>query len=98
MKTNKDLYRKFCKENTDIPIFLQPFWLDIASADWDVIICSENTIDHEKYSKIIAALPYCIKGNFVTKRIFLPEINSAALWHIIAASWKPHKINFNLPS
>ena len=75
MKTNKDLYRKFCKENTDIPIFLQPFWLDIASADWDVIICSENTIDHEKYSKIIAALPYCIKGNFVTKRIFLPEIN-----------------------
>lgn len=75
MKTNRDLYRKFCKENKDIPIFLQPFWLDIASADWDVILYSENTIDHEKHSKIIAALPYCIKGNFVTKRIFLPEIN-----------------------
>lgn len=58
-KTN---YSKF------IPIFLKPEWLDIVSEKWDVELYSNN-------ETIIAALPFCVKGNILTKRIYIPDTN-----------------------
>lgn len=71
MKTYKDLYRKFCKGNTTIPIFLQPFWLDTVADAWDVLLEVEGTHNET----IVAVLPYCIKGNIITKRIYLPDVS-----------------------
>ena len=66
--TNKKLYKNFCDNNTTIPLFLQPFWLDTIAEKWEVVLVSEN-------DKIKAALPFCVKGNLFTKRIYLPDVN-----------------------
>lgn len=40
--SNKELYKQFCKEETDIPVFFQPWWLDIVThqGSWKVYIDS----------------------------------------------------------
>ena len=49
---NKEKYLEFC-EQTNVNIFIQPFWLDavVGSENWDVII-------NEKGGKIFGVLPY----------------------------------------
>jgi hypothetical protein len=54
MTNNKQQYIQFCKENPDIPIFSQPWWLDVVCSDqWDVILIKKN-------NRIIASFPYYI--------------------------------------
>ena len=69
--TNKERYRKFCATYAVVPVFSNPFWLDAVAENWDVALISES----ENESSIIAALPYCWKGNLFTKRIYLPDVN-----------------------
>ena len=67
----KQRYINLCKSDNcslQIPIFLQPFWLDAVSEKWDVAIA-------EREGKIIGVLPYCLKGTIVTKRIYLPPLS-----------------------
>lgn len=68
--TNKQIYTNFIEKHRDIyiPIFMQPFWLDNFSENWDVVLYQIN-------GQIVAALPYSIKGNLLTKRIYLPYVN-----------------------
>ncbi|MDR1459425.1 MAG: hypothetical protein LBI60_04355 [Bacteroidales bacterium] len=42
--TNKDRYEVFCKEQADIPLFLQRWWMDAVSTGkaWDVFLYEEN--------------------------------------------------------
>lgn len=51
--TNKEKYIKFCLDNLDIPIFSQPWWLDVVCGEngWDVVIV-------EKGNEIFATMPY----------------------------------------
>ncbi|MDR1698505.1 MAG: hypothetical protein LBR75_01590 [Prevotellaceae bacterium] len=55
MNQSKELYRTICKQNDDIPLFMQAWWLDAATApdgkEWDVFLCEEK-------GKIIGAMPY----------------------------------------
>ena len=70
--TNKEKYIKICKDvnySQQIPIFSTPHWLDAVSKNWDVCICEEK-------GKITGVLPYCLKGAFVTKRIYIPELTA----------------------
>jgi hypothetical protein len=60
--TNKERYRKFCATHAVVPVFSNPFWLDAVAENWDVALISES----ENESSIIAALPYCWKGNLFT--------------------------------
>jgi hypothetical protein len=69
--TNKERYRKFCATHAVVPVFSNPFWLDAVAENWDVALISES----ENESSIIAALPYCWKGNLFTKRIYLPDVS-----------------------
>jgi len=39
--TNKDLYIKICKEK-EVPLFMQPWWLDTVCAKWDVTIAKKG--------------------------------------------------------
>lgn len=66
--TNKEYYRKFCATNGVVPVFSSPFWLDAVAENWDVAIIIND-------GKVIAALPYCWKGNLLTKRIYLPVVS-----------------------
>ncbi|MCB0506788.1 MAG: GNAT family N-acetyltransferase [Bacteroidetes bacterium] len=67
--SDKNSYRNFCKEHEKIPIFSQAFWLNEVAENWDVIL------EQNKNNEIIAALPFCWKGNFITQRIYLPFLN-----------------------
>lgn len=65
--TDKEKYNIFCANNENLPIYLQPFWLDAVCVgmDWDVCL-------YEKKGEIIAALPYCIKKVMGIKYITQP--------------------------
>jgi hypothetical protein len=71
---NKEQYRKFCAANAVVPVFANPLWLDAVAEEWNVCLISESDNESES-NKIIAALPYCLKGNLLTKRIYLPDLN-----------------------
>lgn len=69
--TSKQQYIQLCARHEygkQIPIFTQPIWLDAVAENWDVVLFIEN-------KKNIAALPFCWKGNFITKRIYLPDFS-----------------------
>ncbi len=36
--SDKELYRKICTEKPGIPVFMQPWWLDVVCDEWDVAI------------------------------------------------------------
>lgn len=66
--TNKQRYRNFCTNNPEVPLFLQPFWLDAVAEKWDVVLLLEG-------EKVNAILPFCFKGKLITKRIYLPDVS-----------------------
>jgi len=35
---NKELYRKICGEKKGLPVFMQPWWLDVVCGEWDAAI------------------------------------------------------------
>jgi len=57
--TNKDKYIEFCKNKDNIPIFSQPWWLDVVSGEdeWNVSIV-------EKGGNIFATMPYYIEKKY----------------------------------
>lgn len=71
-QTNKERYIQLCSDVAflnHIPIFAQPFWLDAVAENWDVCLAIDN------HFSIVAALPFCWKGNLLTKRIYLPDVS-----------------------
>jgi hypothetical protein len=70
-ETNKEQYIQLCNAAHNqqfIPVFARPFWLDTVAENWDVALVLDG-------KTIVAALPYCWKGNFITRRIYLPDLN-----------------------
>jgi len=65
--TKKAQYRQFCEEEKAIPIFSQPWHLDIVCFDgeWDVALV-------EKGGQIVASMPYFIKQKGPYKHIAMP--------------------------
>jgi len=40
--TNKDLYIKICAEKKGVPLFLQPWWLDVVCREWDAAVARKG--------------------------------------------------------
>lgn len=40
--SNKSTYIKICEQNKELPVFVQPWWLDSVCADWDVAIAKKG--------------------------------------------------------
>ncbi len=40
--SNKEQYRKICKEKPGIPVFMQPWWLDVVCDAWEVAIARKG--------------------------------------------------------
>lgn len=53
MSVTKEAYRQLCREETSIPLFSQPWWLDAGagSENWDVALV-------EKGGRVLATMPY----------------------------------------
>lgn len=67
--TNKELYHEFCLRTSDLPIFMQDWWLDAVCAgkQWDVLL-SMN-----KNGEIQAAMPYLLRKRAWMKYIVMPQ-------------------------
>ncbi len=54
MGKNKEAYRKLCHSEADIPVFMQPWWLDVVCEgdNWDVCLAFDKT------GHITGALPF----------------------------------------
>jgi hypothetical protein len=40
--TNKGRYIQICKDEKGLPLFMQPWWLDVVCTDWDVAIAKKG--------------------------------------------------------
>ena len=67
--TNKELYREFCLRTSDLPIFMQDWWLDAVCAgkQWDVLL------SFNKNGEIQAAIPYLLRKRAWMKYIVMPQ-------------------------
>jgi hypothetical protein len=67
--STKQQYIQFCAEHPDIPIFSQPWWLDVVCPEqWDVILVEKN-------DKVIASFPFCkTKSKRIFTHIGLPPL------------------------
>ncbi|MCQ2345830.1 MAG: GNAT family N-acetyltransferase [Paludibacteraceae bacterium] len=74
--TNKELYAQLCEQNTDIPIFMQPWWLDAVCAgkEWDVILVTDR-------ETVLGAMPYLIRKRWGMKYILMPQMTQiGGIW------------------
>ena len=68
--TKKDRYKSFCLEESDIPIFSKPWYLDAVAGKnmWDVCLI-------EKGGEIVASMPYIVKRKFGFKISIMPKFS-----------------------
>jgi len=68
---SKDIYRKFCAEETTLPLFFQWWWLDAVCGEgnWNAAIV-------EKGGAIAAVMPYYIKRKYGFKLLHMPPLTS----------------------
>jgi hypothetical protein len=65
--SNRAIYQQFCAQIPDLPIFLQPWYLDTAEENetWHAAIWYDK-------QKVVAALPYFYKRKWIFRSIVLP--------------------------
>lgn len=65
---NRNLYRDFAAEAPDLPLFLQPWYLDVVceGGNWDVALAQQG-------GKTIGALPYFLKQKWGWKYVTMPH-------------------------
>jgi lipid II:glycine glycyltransferase (peptidoglycan interpeptide bridge formation enzyme) len=64
---NKEPYKQFCAQRADVPLFLQPWWLDVVCADWDVALA-------KKGDDITGVWPYPIEKKMGVPMIRTPRM------------------------
>ncbi|HPS74403.1 MAG TPA: GNAT family N-acetyltransferase [Bacteroidales bacterium] len=69
MNVDKDTYRKFCRETSQLSVFIRDWWLDAVCGEdnWDVVL-------EEKNQTIITALPFYKVKKGMFKGITLPPL------------------------
>ena len=67
--TNKELYRELCLHTSNLPIFMQDWWMDAVCAgkQWDVLL------SYDSNGNIQAAMPYLIRKKAWMKYIVMPQ-------------------------
>lgn len=70
--TNKEQYIQFCQKEENIPLFLQPWWLDAVTQpdgkQWDVLLAKN------KNDEIEAVLPFITGKKFGLKYAVMPQL------------------------
>ncbi len=67
--TNKERYAEWCSEQSEMPLFMQAWWMDgvCAGKQWDVLLWEDET------GKIAAALPYLYRKRWWMSYILMPQ-------------------------
>ncbi|MCB0524002.1 MAG: GNAT family N-acetyltransferase [Lewinellaceae bacterium] len=66
---NQDAYRKFAEQASDLPLFMQPWYLDAVcvGGNWEAVLI-------EKGGKLVAALPFFLKKKLHWQYIAMPQL------------------------
>ncbi|HFA51794.1 MAG TPA: GNAT family N-acetyltransferase [Bacteroidetes bacterium] len=74
----KDIYRNFCKKQKDVPVFIQPWWLDLdaGAENWDVVLVENN-------KQIVGAFPFCFTKLKFFKGIGMPPVAPYQGYYIV---------------
>lgn len=96
--TNKERYAIWAAQQEELPIFMQPWWMDAVCAGkaWDVLLVYREPIQSEEdidvvgpTNPIIAALPYLIRYRFRTHFVLMPqETQIGGVWMVPGADKK----------
>lgn len=67
--TNQESYRQFATIAPDMPLFLQPWYLDAVCQDgvWDAVLV-------EKGGKTVAAFPFFLKKKLIWRYVAMPQL------------------------
>lgn len=70
-KSPKELYAEWCATQNDLPLFMQPWWLDAVCAgkEWNVILYQNETT-----GKVLGAMPYLLRKKLGMKYVVLPQL------------------------
>lgn len=75
--TNKELYTSFCQVSTEIPLFMQSWWMDAVCAgkEWDVLLAMDEA------GEICAVLPFLLRARLRTRYIIMPQMTQiGGIW------------------
>lgn len=75
--TNKEQYAAFCEQHPEMPIMMQPWWLDAVCAGkhWDVLLFTRQEIKAKcQEIEIVAAMPYLLRKRLGYKFIVMPQM------------------------
>ena len=67
--SNRDAYTGFCASAPDLPLFMQPWYLDAVCEEgaWDAVVV-------EKGGQVVAALPYFLKKKWGWQYVAMPPL------------------------
>lgn len=77
--SDKEAYIDFCKCSPELPLFLQPWWLDAVTQPdgkvWDVLLA------RNKQGEIEGVMPYMIRQRALIKYIVMPQLTQlGGIW------------------
>ncbi len=81
--TNKEQYAVFCQRQPEMPLTMQPWWLDAVCAgkQWDVMLFTRADLDGAKKKEqgaktdeVIAAMPYLLRKRLGYTFIVMPQM------------------------
>lgn len=75
--TNKEQYEAFCRRQPDMPVMMQPWWLEAVCAgkEWDVILVRRSEVSGQQSDdEIVAAMPYLLRKRLWYKFIIMPQM------------------------
>ncbi len=81
--TDKERYSAWCKDQPDLPVFMQPWWLDAVTAGkgWDVLLYL-----HPRTERILAAMPYLTGKRWRMHYVLMPQQTQ------IGGIWADHSL------
>ena len=87
--TNKELYRDFCKNNSQLPLFMTDWWMDAVCAgkQWDVLL------SFNEQGAIQAAMPYLLRKRLWMKYIIMPQQTQiGGIWIAPSVAGNDHQV------
>lgn len=80
--TPKEQYIAFCKRYPDLPVMLQPWWLEAVCAGkkWEVMLITRSELGRKQSAisnqedEIVAAMPYLLRKRLWYKFIVMPQM------------------------
>lgn len=81
-----DRYEQYCAQAPDLPLFMQPWYLDVvcAGGNWDVALV-------EKAGRIVAAWPYFLKQKWIWSYVAMPPLTRLMGPHLLPEYRTPQK-------